>query len=317
MRPMKSTFRVLSAALFIGLFAFCFLVSKSVHAANGLTVSPPLKEITIGPGLLETTSDVTLQNNTDETINAHLQLVDLRALGQFGGASLDKAGLSDKYDLATWMTLPGGDTVIIAKGETVKVKVKITNREDLAPGGHYGAIVITTSGGKSVSSNVNISQQLVSLLFIKKLGGEVFGLDLDPLSYSGSAIPQQLITRFKSTGNVHVIPRGYIEVTDPSGKVVAKGILNQDSNIILPGSTRQFVTLMQPVTATSRPGRYKITAYYRYDGQKDFTSESTYFTHGNTIVPIVISIVLFAGVAMITMLLVLKNKRKRHSRRSK
>jgi hypothetical protein len=292
--------------------------SSHTHALSGLTVSPPLKEITLGPGLIETATDVTIQNNTNQSVRAHLQLVDLKSLGIYGGTTLDKAGLTDKYDLANWMSLPGGDTVVIASGQTVKVKVNITNRSDLAPGGHYGAVVITSSAADSgIKSDVNISQQLVSLMFIKKLGGEVYGLQLEPISYKGSSMPDQITTRFKSTGNVHVVPRGFIEVTDPSGKVVSKGILNPDSNIILPGSTRQLVTLMQSVSAANKPGRYKVTVYYRYDGQKDFMSESTYFTHGNILVQIMIGIALVAAVATAVTFGLLRVKRKRPINRSK
>lgn len=288
--------RIVSVA--VGLL-FCTFMSAfhqpRAYALSGLTISPPLKEITIGPGLLEATSYLTLQNNTTESITAHLQLVDLRALGEYGGNSLDKANLPDKYNLADWMKLPGGDTVVISKGETVKVEVKITNRADLSPGGHYGAIIVTPAGGSSVNSNINISQQLISLLFVKKVGGEVFGLELEPLQLKNhSDVPQEVTTRFKSTGNVHVVPRGYIEVTDPAGRVVAKGILNQDSSIILPGSTRQFVTLMQPVEPATRSGKYKITVYYRYDGQDSFKSQSVYFTKRIPVVRLVAAAAAFA-----------------------
>lgn len=282
---MRRTFRPTAVLLALCL---CFIITLvntgSTYAANGLTVSPPLKEITLGPGLIETTTEVILQNNTSQQISAHLQLVDLKALGTYGGTSIDKAGLPDKYDLANWMTLPDGDTLTISSGQTVKAKVKIMNRSDLTPGGHYGAVIITSSGSGGVKSDVNISQQIVSLLFIKKLGGEVYGLHLGQMTYKGSDIPQEITLPFSATGNVHVVPRGYIEVTDPAGKLISKGIINQDSSLILPGSTRQFVTLMQPISAANKPGRYKITAYYRYDGQNEFTKQTMYFNHGNQFV---------------------------------
>jgi hypothetical protein len=210
------------------------------------------------------------------------------------------------------MSLPGGDTIVIASGQTIKVKVGITNRADLSPGGHYGAVVITSSSADTgVKSDVNISQQLVSLMFIKKLGGEQYGLKLDQLNYQGSAVPDKITTKFNGTGNVHVIPRGFIEVTDPTGKLVAKGILNPDSSIILPGSSRQFVTLLQPVAESSKAGRYKITVHYRYDGQQDFTTQSIYFTHGNPLIrtiTIVGLIALFVAGGVLVFRTVRRNK---------
>lgn len=301
-------FRVVSAIAAVLCLTYVLAITGRSYAASGLTISPPLREVVIGPGLIDTTADITLQNNTSEQVSAHLQLVDLKTLGQFGGTSLDKATLPDTYDLANWMSLPGGDTVLIAKGETVKVKVKITNRDDLTPGGHYGAVVITSSAPNSVSSNVNISQQIVSLLFVKKLGGEVFGLDIEPFSVKGPTIPDQVTTHFKSTGNVHVVPRGYIEVTDPSGKVVAKGILNQDSSMILPGTTRQFVTLLQPVASATKPGRYKVTIHYRYDGQNEFKTLSSSFTRGPSTVQY--GIILAAGIVLVGVVVYMFRRRK-------
>lgn len=314
---MRRTLRPTAVLLALCLCLISILVNTGpADALNGLTVSPPLKEITLGPGLIETATDITLQNNTAQAIRAHLQLVDLKALGVYGGSSLDKAGLTDKYDLANWMTLPGGDSVVISSGQTIKVKVNIANRSDLSPGGHYGAVVITSSSADSgVASNVNISQQLVSLLFIKKLGGEVYGLKLGQLTYKGSDIPQEVTLPFSATGNVHVVPRGYIEVTDPTGKLVAKGIINQDSSLILPGSTRQFVTLMQPVSAANKPGRYKITAYYRYDGQSEFTKQAMYFNHGNVFVQWIIIGALVVGIGAV-LFIVFKTIRRLRGRKT-
>lgn len=307
----KHTLRIFSIFIAAGITLAAITISMSpALAAGGVTISPPLKEITLGPGLLETTTDVTIQNNTDQSIQAHLQLVDLKALGLYGGSSLDKAGLTDKYDLANWMSLPGGDTVPVASHQTVKAKVKITNRDDLSPGGHYGAVVVTTSSDNTIKSEVNISQQVVSLLFIKKLGGEVYGLELGQMTYKGSDIPQEVTLPFKATGNVHVVPRGYVEVTDPTGKLVAKGIINQDSSLILPGSTRQFVTLMQPVSGADKPGRYKLTAYYRYDGQNDFKTQSMYFNHGNVIVHWLAVAAIIVTIAGLGIFIVLKATRR-------
>lgn len=273
---------IVSMIAILCLCAILLLNSGTGQAANGLTLSPPLREITLGPGLIETTADVTLQNNTNQPVRAKLTLVDLKSLGEFGGASLGQARLSEKYDLANWMTLPGGDTVAIASGETVKVRVNIQNRADLAPGGHYGAVIISSSANGTVQSEVSIQQQLVSLLFIKKLGGENYGLTLNDLAIGDTKgkLPQMVTLDFGSTGNVHVTPRGYVEITDPKGTVVAKAIINPDSTFILPETSRRLTALFQPITQSNIPGKYKVTAYYRYDGQKDFVTQSIYFEAG-------------------------------------
>jgi hypothetical protein len=277
--------QVLRASLAAILAAFaCVTVNLSpVHAAGGLTLSPTLKDITLGPGLLETTSEVVLTNNTAQTVRAKLKLVDLKALGEFGGTSLQQAGLPDSYNLANWMSLPGGDSVTINANQTVTVKVAIANRPDLTPGGHYGAVIVSADS-EGVKGNVNISQQVVSLLFVKKLGGEKYGLDLKEmlLDQAGGRLPQSAKLSFTSTGNVHAVPRGYVAVTDPKGKLVAKGIINPDSLLVLPGGSRQFITTLQTVANSRTSGQYKVTAYFRYDGTDTFQTQSIYFTRAGT-----------------------------------
>lgn len=311
---MRRSFRLFAATIFS--FTILAATTQPVFALSGLTISPPLRDVTLGPGLLETSAELTLQNNTDQAVRASLRLADLRALGQYGGNSLDKAGgLAGKYDLANWISLPDGDTVTIASKQTVTVKVKIVNRSDLSPGGHYGAIIVTTSPSKTTTqSNVSLNQQLVSLLFIKKLGGENYGLQLASSDFKKSGgIVNELKTTFKNTGNVHVVPRGYVEVTDPTGQVVSKGIINQDSAIILPDSSRQYVTLMQSVAPYGKSGIYNVTTYYRYDDKQDFTEYTQTFRRGRTYG----WLLLVAGVSIVgsalVMFYVLNKKRLRKS----
>lgn len=291
--------------------------ASAKSTAGGLTLSPPLRDVTLGPGLIETSSDVTITNNTPEAVRAHLKLVDLKALGEFGGTSLDKAGLPDSYGLANWMRLPGGDTVVIPANQTVKVSVLITNRSDLRPGGHYGAVLVTTDSGDTVRSNVNINQQLVSLIFVKKLGGEKYGLDLKEVlaDETRNRLPQVVKIKFASTGNVHVIPRGYVEVTDPKGKLVSKAILNPDSSLILPGASRQYTALLQPVSSSNVSGQYTITVHYRHDGKEDFETQSMYFTR--TSIPYGL-LAVFAGAVLVSgglAAVAMRRKSRRHRSR--
>lgn len=271
------------AVLVALLFPSAFAQAAVTSSVKGISISPPLKQVTLGPGLLEATTDVTVKNTTGWDLKGSVELVDFQALNEFGGVSLDQVGAPvTKYSLAHWMHLPEGSTLSIANGQSATIPVTIENTKDLAPGGHYGAVVLSVNTAGQASNSVGLKQELVSLLFVNKSGGDVYGLQLLSLepNHKGS-IPQDVTLRFKSTGNVHVVPRGYIEVTDPRGVLVAKGIINPESTLILPGTARQFVTIMQPVANSSASGRYKITAHYRYDGQDKYSTESLYFTRGS------------------------------------
>src|SRR5688500_7255829 len=71
---------------------------------GGVTISPSLKELIIGPGLLEAKTTVDVRNDTGKDLVAQLRLVDFDALDEFGGVSLGQidAPLTE-YSLAKWM----------------------------------------------------------------------------------------------------------------------------------------------------------------------------------------------------------------------
>lgn len=290
--------------------------SRALAAPGGITLSPPLRDITLGPGLLEADADITLTNNTNQQITAKLKLVDLKALGQFGGNTLGQAGLSDSYGLADWMTLPGGDRLLIPAGKTVTAAVSIVNRPDLTPGGHYGAIIVTPETSDTVQSDVGISQQLVSLVFVKKLGGEKYGLDLQEVKVKNSqnSLPESVDLTFVSTGNVHVTPRGYVEIRDPKGRLVSKAIINPDSLLLLPGSSRLLTGLFQPVENSNRSGTYKVTAFYRYHESESFTTKDAYFERSGISVDPRMAGALVVSVLVVGALVVLRFKRRRSNK---
>jgi hypothetical protein len=100
--------------------------------------------------------------------------------------------------------------------------------------------------------------------------------------------------RFQNNGNVHLVPRGVISVTDPFGRVVVKGIINQESALILPETLRVYPVRLDKLATSLVPGRYTLTTTYRYDGKDDFTIVSSQF---DFIPPIAIVIVLLLAVA--------------------
>lgn len=280
-----------------------------------ITISPTLQKLSLGPGLIEAKAYVEVTNSTNYRYTANIQLVDFKTLDQTGALSLGQVGVPLwKYGLASWMKA-SSNVISLSPGASTKVEVTIENRADLTPGGHYGAVVLArdSSDQTSVGNNkVAFNQNLVSLLFIKKLGGEKYGLELDSLKIDQKRdLPESIATSFRSTGNVYVIPRGYIEVTDPNGKVVQKGVINPNSSIILQGSSTKLITLLTPIANSNVSGKYKITAYYRYEGQKDYSTKSIYFDRSNSNAkPIAIGLITVVIALILTYKLVQRRRKK-------
>lgn len=265
--------------------------------AKGVTVSPSFKELIIGPGLVEAKTSITVRNDTGKDLTGRIRLVDFDALGEFGGITFTEDGtMATQYGLAKWMSLPDGDTVQLPNGKNVEVPITIRNDDGLTPGGHYGAAIVTVSGDQNLSSDKLVfKQELASLFFVKKTGGETYGLELESFNAENlPSITSDITMKFKSTGNVHVVPRGYIEVTDPRGIVVSKGIINPESTLALPGKSRQFKTTMQQIAKPRLWGTYTINVYYRYDGKDGFDKQTLTFKRG--IINVSTGIILLAGI---------------------
>lgn len=254
-------------------------------ALSGITITPPLTEVSLSPGLVDTKVFIEVTNNTSSRVSANLKLIDLKALGASGGSTLDVSGLSDRYGLVNWMSLPEGDSVEIQQSKTVKIPIKIYNHPDLAPGGHYGAVVISTdTKDKSKTGAVDVGQQLIPLVFVKKVGGEKYGLELTSIEVNTkNGLATSVNAKFKASGNVHVTPRGYVEVINPGGKQVAKGVLNSDSLIVMPENSRVLETSIKYFNKANLPGRYKIISYYRYDGAEKFNTRTDHFLYTGSV----------------------------------
>lgn len=277
--------------------------APTVGTNKGIVLSPPLDKITLGPGLLQARTHIQLTNNTANVYNAEIRLVDFKAEDQGTGFTLGQAGLPLwKYGLANWMRVDGANRITLAPGQTDSVDVLIDNRADLIPGGHYGAVVFAVPGKPSGGvNNIDFSQNLASLLFVKKTGGEKYGLSLTSMNASGGFyIPEAIETSFKNTGNVFVIPRGYIEVKDPGGKLVAQGTINETSNIIIQGSAQKLITPLKPVAPADRNGKYSITAHYRYEGGTQYMTKTIYFSKQSVLsAPIIAAVLAVCGLALI------------------
>ena len=248
-------------------------------ASNGLvSLSPPLKVLSLPPGLLQATITITLTNGTIYDLAVTATAKDFTPLSN-GTIALGQYQPADSnYGLAKWLELPNGKSLTLKAGQKATVTVLVDNQPDLGPGGHYGAIVFSTSALTSAGTKpVAFNQQLTSLFFVRKVGGDIAKLSLDSLkTKKGSGLPDTATTVFASTGNVYVVPRGYLQITDAHGHLVAKGQLNPESTLIPQGTSRSFETILQPVENMRPSGRLKLTVYYRVEGQSAFQSRSIY-----------------------------------------
>jgi hypothetical protein len=248
--------------------------SNSVLAApalQGVSVSPAFQQVDMKAGSDDVQFDLELTNYTSVGQNFTLSTTDFGSLNEQGGIAFQgqlAKSVTDKYGLAAWMSLEK-DQLFLAPGTSEKVEVTVHNRDSLAPGGHYGAVLATAqTDGNPGSSQVGVKQVISSLVLLSKQGGGAPDLNLVEQAGNGHAwsLPTKVEHRFQNAGNIHVVPRGVTEVRDPMNHLMARGALNENSGIILPESFRRYDTSLVAVAKAWLPGRYEIRTAYRYDG---------------------------------------------------
>jgi hypothetical protein len=262
---------------FLFIIGFFFGTATVVSASEGtFSVNPLYTDIRLD-NESEHPFSLEVGNTTNDPIVFRLSFVDFGSLDESGGIAFLGQGsdLQKRYGLASWLSAEK-DVVTVFPGEKERIQLTVTNRESLSPGGHYGAVLFRAEkegdDGNAASSDVSISPNFTALVFVRKTGGEI-----QELGYKDSVIradlfgvPDKVSERFQNSGNVHVTPRGVVEVRDPFGRIVRRGILNEESGIILPESYRSYPVALKYLEKAIFPGFYTVSATYRYDGKDDF-----------------------------------------------
>ncbi len=86
---------------------------------------------------------------------------------------------------------------------------------------------------------------------------------------------------------------------------MVRGIINQDSGLILPESLRQYQVPIRRLGGWMWPGKYQINIDYRFDGKEDTKTVSLdyfYFGYEGTL--------LFLGLGIVWMIIIVNILRK-------
>jgi hypothetical protein len=274
--------RLLTAAISsLAVAAGVWLLPQPVQAQpGGITVTPSIREVNLNPTDISKTFDINITNQTAAVQTFSITPQDFGSLDETGGiffAGAQTNKLEKKYGIASWVSLSDRELVVQPKA-TAKLLVTIKNEPSLQPGGHYGAIMVAAhTAGKSANNAIGLNQTLSSLILAKKIGGERYDLRLDSINHNNSwlHLPRFAKLRFYNPGNVHVVPRGTVQLMTPSGAIVAEGIINEESAAVLPGTHRQLSSTLHTVGKPGLwPAFYKLKVTYRYDGLDRFATRT-------------------------------------------
>jgi hypothetical protein len=276
------------------------------QSPKGITLSPALVQATVQSTESEHQIVFHITNNEPTHQNIKISTADFNTLDESGGlvfVGTNPTHLQKKYGLAEWITLPN-TSLSLEPGQTAEISATITNQSTLSPGGHYGALMLTLNDSSQSATQNKVAVQPIatSLLFVNKVGGDTHRLKLTTVNSNHNIfkLPRDITLRFYNDGNTHLIPRGTIEITDPRGKLVAKGVINENSNLLLPETYRKFSVPLKQISNSVFPGKYKITTNFRFDG---YDQIRTYQTSQFLLTPLLLLFVL--SVVLITIIVVL------------
>lgn len=288
--------------------------SLDSSTASNITVRPFLENININPSEKTKQFDLTISNDSKFKQVFHLSTINFGTLNETGGLAFQGASgtkISSKYGLTKWLTLSNND-IELGPSQQSTVIVTINNDKDLAPGAHYTAIITTASNSQSAAGQLTVTPKVSSLIFATKIGGEFYNIHLQSVSHNGSVFkaPSNVTVRLKSTGNTYITPRGVVSLKQ-GNVVISRGIINAQSSIVLPETTRSFDV---PLTQVQAPksgllfSKYRIEIDYRYDGISNFATKQYSFTKFN-----ISSVIVLASIILVFLLLLFSKRLRRHS----
>jgi hypothetical protein len=293
---------LLTCLALVGISLYIGTLGVHSQSENGdITIDPVYQQVIVKPSPDTQQFSFKITNHTKSAQTFSLKAVDFGSLNDTGGVAfigVKTPDLNYKYALSPWIKVEN-KSIVVGPGQTLKQSVLITDVHSMPPGGHYGAIFIQPqkSNEQGQSSKVEVSQVVSSLVFVNKVGGDVYKLDLESNKSNQSLfkLPSKVTLRFHNGGNIHLVPRGKITINDSKGRIIREGLVNEDSGIMLPESNRQFVSIMQNRAMSWLPGNYYLNVKFRYDGKDSYTVKTIKFFYFGKVLIYVLPILIVLG----------------------
>jgi hypothetical protein len=294
------------------LLSFLVLPATRAHAdAMSVSITPPLFQLTIGPGEAWASSLKIINNNSyDESYYA--QVMDMQPSGEEGASKFiplvneSPEEANAPYALAHWITV-SPEPIVVKAGTTASLPFTVDIPTNAEPGGHYAAILVGTqpNGVHATGTLLKVSSYVSSLMFVR-IKGDVTESGRIREFFTSQSLYQtpkvDFTLRFENTGNTHVRPQGSITLYNMWGQDRGQVLINQDADgnfgNVLPQSIRKFDFSWKGDGNPFDIGLYSAVVTLAYgEGNKQNVTAKTYFW----VVPVVpvaiglVSTVLFIG----------------------
>lgn len=267
---MKKAFRkFLRLVLVPAIMAFWLILPSGSLAAEAIMVSPLRVDELVRPGQVLTGS-IKVTNSSDANKKLYAFLRDFKSEGEEGRAKLIVPGTEQGTFLSSWVEI-SNQGVDFAAGATQEFKYKISVPQNAGPGGYYGAIIFGTKApdvkldSQEKGAAIGVAQQAGALILLQIAGevdetASIREFTSDKGAY-GTPFNVTLATRIQNDGNVHIKPRGTIEISNMLGKKITSLRVNDKAANVLPSSIRRLDSNWQ---GNFGFGRYKALLALSY-----------------------------------------------------
>jgi hypothetical protein len=311
----------------IGIISLALIASLSLAlpqktlAAEAIMLSPSRVEELVAPGQVMTKT-IKVTNNSESPKKIYAYLRDFTAEGEEGKPRLIVPGTESGSFMSSWVSITS-EGVDMAPGSDADFTYTVTVPQNAGPGGYYGAIIFGTRApdvkidSADKGAAIGVAQQAGSLILLQIAGDANESASVRDFvsdkEFYGTPFKVNFTARIQNQGNVHVKPRGTIEITNMLGNKVANVRFNETGSNILPNSTRRYE---MPWSSSFGFGKYKAQLALTYgtsaeqggNGMQSLTAIKYFWIFPWKIIGFVVSGIIFLIAAIFIFLKVYKNK---------
>ena len=253
---------------------------------SGLSISPTLFELSIGPGQSKNIT-ITLKNATVGSVDAQGTVNDFVSDNSTGNPKiLTQPGASSPNSIKNFVfqlsSLP------LDPGQQKNVTVGLHIPDGTPPGAYWGIIrykAVPVGANAPAPGQVALTASVGTVVLITVPGNLRQQISLSAVhiyrgAHDGTLFftkPDKIGVEIRNFGNAFVQPFGTVEVQNMFGKTVSNFQFNNPKQLgnVLPGSTRVFTN---GFSGASQFGRYKATASVSYgSGSQVLTLTKTFW----------------------------------------
>ncbi len=249
---MKHKYKIITWFVFFFLFG-AYLPWNNSNGVHAFLISPPHQEVELTPGeTFEGRIKVSFTKEDADTLYLSIKKLEVEketGTKRIGVVDPEENGIINWLELETPeiqkpknLTYKNGDN-IVPVGYTINVP------ENAPPGGNYAVIVVSQtnpSDAESGTFGLSFGLELTHQILGTVVGEKDYNTELIEFSTKNNQrlfpyIPVDFITSFKNNGNIHVIPKGHIEIFNYSGEKIETITINEQLLRVFPQNSRTYL----------------------------------------------------------------------------